>query len=226
MFSLMFAQLSYLCGIGLSDYPAACIAAAIAIHYGWLCVFMWMFLCTLHMWRVFRSVHSPSNNSENTLNGYRYMVCGYTIPALLVAASTVVEFCNCTPFQIGYGSDAICFITSKYALIITFVGPIGVVILVNAVFFAMIVAHIRSTSIVHASSSSNRCNAAIYARLSCLVGLMWVFGILATITDIDALWFVFIITNGLNGVSIFVSYICKTNVVRLWRDLLCGGEIQ
>jgi G protein-coupled receptor Mth (Methuselah protein) len=226
MCSLMFAQLWYLCSVGLSDYPVVCVSAAIVTHYAWLCVFMWMFLCTFHMWRIFRSVHSPAPESENTITGYRYMACGYSIPALLVATSTVFEFCNCVPFQIGYGSGAICFITSRYALVVTFVGPLGVVLLVNAALFVMIVVHIRSSSSAHASSNSNRCNAAIYARMSSLMGLTWMFGILAAITNIDALWYVFIITNGLNGVTIFISYICKRNVVRLWQGLLCGGETR
>jgi hypothetical protein len=218
MCSLLLAQLTFLGGIGLTDYLLACTAAAIAIHYGWLCVFSWMLLCTFLMLRVFRSKLPSPAQSNNVPFLLLALLCGYGAPALVVTTMAILQFCNCVPFKISYGSNRVCFICSQYVIIATFAAPVGAMLVVNYIMFVMIMIQMKSSSITSANTvtRSRRSNVAIYGRMSCLLGLTWVFDILGTVTDIQALWFAFIIATSLNGVFIFISYICNIRVLQLW----------
>ena len=57
----------------------------------------------------------------------------------------------------------------------------------------------------------------LYAKLSFVMGLSWVFGFLAALFDWPALWYVFIIFNSLQGAFICLSFVCTAKVFRLMR---------
>ena len=53
-------------------------------------------------------------------------------------------------------------------------------------------------------------------QIASLMGFTWIFGYIAAFTDVEALWYIYIILNSLQGVFIFVSFICNRRVGLLW----------
>ncbi|XP_030831929.1 adhesion G-protein coupled receptor G2-like [Strongylocentrotus purpuratus] len=73
----------------------------------------------------------------------------------------------------------------------------------------------------------------IYVKMSTLLGFTWIFGFVAAFADVTALWYIFIILNSLQGVYIFIAFICNKRVFKLWRDsfscsscVTCGNVPQ
>lgn len=70
-------------------------------------------------------------------------------------------------------------------------------------------------------------------QMSTVLGFTWIFGFVAAFADVTALWYIFIILNSLQGVYIFIAFICKKRVLKLWRDscscsscVTCGNVPQ
>eukprot|EP00057_Strongylocentrotus_purpuratus_P027644 XP_011682118.1 PREDICTED: uncharacterized protein LOC105446693 [Strongylocentrotus purpuratus] len=73
----------------------------------------------------------------------------------------------------------------------------------------------------------------INVKMSTLLGFTWIFGFVAAFADVTALWYIFIILNSLQGVYIFIAFICNKRVFKLWRDsfscsscVTCGNVPQ
>ena len=54
--SLLLAQAPLALPTRSLAHPATCLAAALALHYCWLCVFGWMTVASCHMYRSFRNL--------------------------------------------------------------------------------------------------------------------------------------------------------------------------
>ena len=62
----------------------------------------------------------------------------------------------------------------------------------------------------------------LYIKLSILLGLTWVFGLVASIMDMPSLWYPFIILNSLQGTFIFVFFDLKWRVYYTAYEKLTG----
>ena len=62
----------------------------------------------------------------------------------------------------------------------------------------------------------------LYIKLSTLLGLTWVFGLVASIMDMPSLWYPFIILNSLQGTFIFVFFDLKWRVYYTAYEKLTG----
>ena len=59
------------------------------------------------------------------------------------------------------------------------------------------------------------------------MGFTWIFGYIAAFTDVEALWYIYIILNSLQGVFIFFSFIFNRRVGILWsKKLKLSGLIE
>ncbi|KAK0068874.1 adhesion G protein-coupled receptor E2 [Biomphalaria pfeifferi] len=56
----------------------------------------------------------------------------------------------------------------------------------------------------------------LYVKLSSVTGVYWIVTIVAELINRDVLWFISNLLNGLQGVAIFVSYMCNKRVYRLY----------
>ena len=55
------------------------------------------------------------------------------------------------------------------------------------------------------AASTDRNMAIIFAKICGLMGITWLFALVPYITGIEEFWYVFVITNGLQGLYIFLS---------------------
>ena len=52
------------------------------------------------------------------------------------------------------------------------------------------------------------------------MGFTWLFGCLGNFINHQAIWYLFVILNSLQGVFIFVSFGCNLRIRGLWREKL------
>ena len=59
------------------------------------------------------------------------------------------------------------------------------------------------------------------------MGFTWIFGYIAAFTDVEALWYIYIILNSLQGVFIFIAFIFNRRVGLLWsKKLQLSGLVE
>ncbi|BFZ01119.1 hypothetical protein BsWGS_04158 [Bradybaena similaris] len=221
--SLLLAQVSLL---GTSHVPETgflCTFLAICTHFLWLSMFCWCFTCCFHMFCVFtaktRSLPS-TGNSEMTYIIKRIVACS-AIPGLTVTGVITTNYAISEGQFMGYGNTS-CFLDSQITLIITLVAPLCLILLFNFIFFSITVIKIYNVRKLQTSEfrKDDRNNLYVYVKLSSMTGIFWILSVISEATDNNPLRFIAIGLNGLQGVFIFLSYICNRRVLRLYQKLL------
>ncbi|XP_038051791.1 uncharacterized protein LOC119724692 [Patiria miniata] len=220
--ALFLAQLFFqLIGVG-AQHPAACTAVAVLTHYLFLVSVMWTGVLAFNLNRTF-AVQSRIQHSKH----YALLVpvlFAWGVPLLIILPCLILHLCDCTAIPLWYG-DSVCWIGNGYVAIAVFGVPIGIVIFTNTILFAFTVRGIwrtkRATEAVRGDKSKAQQakeELAIYIKISSLMGFTWISGFAAAISDVVALWYVFIVLNSCQGLLIFLSFVCNRKVWQLWCD--------
>ena len=187
-------------------------------HVAWLGAFSWMCFIAL---TTTSAVRSTIPTSKQTISRWKYFIIS-TWPVPIVTACVVSDHYNVASFT--YWSSSTCWIDERYALILTFGVPIGIIIIINAVCFILVAyalhRHRRTTQMCGETLSDvNVCK--ILSKLMSLMGLTWIFGFLANIKQLSFMNYAFVVTNSLQGVFIFFSFVCTKKIA-----LLLKGKIE
>ncbi|XP_059168687.1 adhesion G protein-coupled receptor E3-like [Physella acuta] len=102
---------------------------------------------------------------------------------------------------------------------VSMVAPLMLVVVCNLVFFTITVVKIHSVALLQSNDRrEDRKNLFVYAKLSSMTGAFWVLGVIDGAVDVSALRYVSIVLNGLQGVFIFISYVCSRKVYKLYSS--------
>ena len=217
-FSLFFAQLMLLIS-GFMQRGLWCNITGICLHYFWLSAFLAMNVCSFHMYRLFSGfmgVQRDNNNKQIV----QYHLYSYGVSFLIVSVNILISVI--TSDTIGYGK-ASCFIDNIISRICSFILPIGLVCIFNIVFFLITLLKIRATPKVE-SSKENRHHVSIYLRLFTLTGITWLLVMVESNFSSSVLTICITILNGLQGLFIFVSYVCNKRVIAQLRYRLMNSN--
>ena len=211
--SLLIAQILQQFTIDLIEYKIACTVFGVLIHFSWAATLCWMSVSSFNLFRCF----SPSNiKSDLHQSIVPYAAFVVVMSALLVVANLAVNLVQ--DGNLGYG-DRICYISSNFGLLLTFVTPVGLIVLSNLCFLSVTIWRISHLPKLKGSKSADRSNVLIYIKMSTLTGACWVFGFLGILTKIDIFEILFILTNASQGLFLMVSFVCNRRVLGLFRNL-------
>lgn len=209
-FSLFFAQLFYLTG-GVFEVTLQwlCEMFGLLLHFFLLASIFWMGVCTFHMMRTFVFISQLS-----TAQNARSKFIKYTV--FVIVSSTVFVVCNIVvsvtaDSSIGYGGQS-CYITRNYMVLYTVAIPLGLVIISNLVMFFYVVIKVYKLPEVKKNTKHERSNIVIFAKLSTLTGLTWIFAYIYQWTHVKAFTYLFIITNATQGLFIMFSFVINRRV--------------
>ena len=215
MCTLLAAQASFMSGAPVEANTTPCMIIGMVTHWAWLSAFAWMSICSFHTWFVFSKygVGKLKFESDKKKMFIRYTCLGYGIPTVLIIICFASNFlCKSCNFQYG---EITCFISNPTMVAIGFASPILVSIFVNSVLFTATIWNIQRVQTLNTNESTlNRSNVAIYVKLSSLMGLTWIIGFIAEFIRLSWFWYIFTIVNGLQGVFLFVSYVCNDRTVK------------
>ncbi|XP_071102255.1 uncharacterized protein [Haliotis cracherodii] len=204
-----------------------CQALAIAMHFSWLCSFMWMTVMSITLARTFTNKGVNALN-QNTTKAHGFLsLCAKGIPLCIVTTSALLDFMEVPNIYIGYGAHGICWIANPRASLLVFGVPLALMLLVNIIAFTMTLCNIEKSLKLSeniTSSKKDKAKVIIYGKLFVIMGVSWCFSFGAAFADVSILWYIFIILNGLQGFYIFVSFICTDRVTRLLREKLTGSR--
>ena len=218
--SLLLAQLLFLTGVGATDIEAICLLISALLHYSFMAAFFWINVMSFDIWRTFsqETVTSPDNAKKFLF----YSLYGWLSPLFILIISAIV---NWLPnVQNGYRpayAEGLCWITQRMALLIFFGIPLALLLCSNIAFYILTIRHLvlitRTTKIIQ-QNAENKHRFGLYVKLSVIMGLTWIFGFMATLSEVELLWYVFVILNSLQGAFICVSFVITKKVGRLLME--------
>ncbi|KXJ17677.1 Adhesion G-protein coupled receptor D1 [Exaiptasia diaphana] len=123
---------------------------------------------------------------------YYYML-GWGVPLIIVIISAASRMS-------GYGTETACWISIKHGLIWAFVGPVLIIMSINFVVMVMVIkVIIASVSAIQTPGNTSQVKAGLKGMvvLLPLLGLTWVFGLMAVNEKTVVFQYIFAIFNSL-----------------------------
>ena len=220
--ALLLAQLSYLVssfGV-LLDKPGWCHMLAATQHYFWLTSFAWMACISFDIFLCLRRVE-PLNSISHRTRYYKIVSGCWFVPMLLPVATVCLQMLGIT--YIGYGGKSACWLLNASSVLYLFVVPVLSIVLFNSVTFLACVYTIREISMNASYAGRNvdgKERLVLSLKISSLMGISWLFGILPNVVDRPELWYIFVVCNAFQGVHIFLAF----GLSRRARQLICGNK--
>ncbi|XP_015773522.1 PREDICTED: adhesion G-protein coupled receptor D1-like isoform X10 [Acropora digitifera] len=206
--ALAAAQIAFLSGINALEPKGLCVFVAALIHYFFLVGFAWMFFEGVYLYLMVVKVF----NTEIRLRAFYSVAWG--CPAGIVVLSLVLAACQEGGLH-SYIDGALCWVSFSNNLIWTFVAPVLLVCLTNAVLLSLVIREILKMQSDRPSNIENLRQAAkACVVLSPLLGITWAFGILSVTNAGLIFQYIFTILNSLQGFFIFLLYILRSAEVR------------
>ncbi|XP_045406938.1 adhesion G protein-coupled receptor E4-like [Lemur catta] len=213
---LFLAHLLFLTGINRTEPEVLCSVVAGLLHYLYLAAFTWMFLEGLYLFLTVRNLKVANYTSSGQFKKRFMYPIGYGIPAVIVAVSAIVGHKN-------YGTYTHCWLKLEKGFIWSFMGPVGVIILINLVFYFQILWILRSklSSLNKEVSTIQDTRVMTFKAIAQLfvLGCSWGLGFFMvkevgeTVGSVIA--YLFTIINVLQGVLLFVVHCLLNRQVRM-----------
>ena len=154
------------------------------------------------------------------------MLLGWGIPLLITTITIIINFTTDGPVRYGEdvdGSLGLCWINDSLSAIIAFVIPISLATIFNIIAFVVIVlllcmaSRSKSKDIDHQKSIQIRVIFAVFVVL----GLTWIFGFIALLTNQSWAWYPFIIFNSTQALIISSVFLFTKKVANRYISLFC-----
>lgn len=194
-------------------------------HFSWLATFFWLQICSFHMYRVF------SAKSRSTLHGSQtkkimtqYGIYAFGSAAIIVGANIITTLIVSSGKYSGYDKIST-LLTYKIAFIVTVIVPLIFVCMTNILFYILTVYNIHSTPDVE-NKTGNRMHFSVYIKLFSITGLSWLLQIIDMFLEMSLFAYIVAVLNGLQGLFIFVSYVCNRRVLKMYAGLCCKANRQ
>jgi hypothetical protein len=189
-------------------------------HFSWLSTFIWLQVCSFHVFRVFSANgQSDFTGRQSKKTVVQYSVYAFGGPAVIVATNIVVSMIVTNGENSGYDNTA-ALMTHSIAFIATLIAPLVLVCLTNIVFYSITAYRIYATPKIEKTTGS-RVHFSVYVKLFTLTGLSWVLQIIDSFLEFTIFSYFVAILNGLQGLFLFISYVCNGRVWRMYQKSCC-----
>ncbi|XP_062601623.1 adhesion G protein-coupled receptor L1-like [Saccostrea cucullata] len=204
--SLVVSYIVFISAVEETSNESLCIAITAIIHYLFLVTFFCMMgigiyyfmsiTVTYHALRV-------ANNFKSISRVRWFLLGGWGIP-LLIAGVTLGAF-----WGKGYHLKNYCWLSMESGSLYLFIVPVCLIAVLNIIIIVSLIRVLLATSTM-VNSSLYRKAASGLRSLGTLVpvlGVTWIFGILAVNDRAEIFQYIFIIANSLQGLFIFISHV-------------------
>ncbi|PSN44235.1 hypothetical protein C0J52_04822 [Blattella germanica] len=199
--------LLYVCYITRQIIGIPCVVHAVIMHYCLLSTFAWTLATAFDVWTAIRKsvIKLQFHPGDRKKRFLVYSFLAWILPAFIVAVALVLHLVEVqSDYQPGFEDD--CWFNNDNALLVFVVAPLSVVMLFNIVFFSWTAWLIYSSRLENRSSIYTEFM--LFVRLSLIMGLTWIVGLLGNFIDHVALWYLFVLLNSLQGFFIFMAFSC------------------
>jgi len=205
--ALFFAQVVFLSGINATSNRPACVLVAVLLHYFYLASFGWMMLEGVFLYIMIVEVFSTVN-----LRCMYLFAWGY--PIIPVIISLVVASQKDGILQ-DYTNQNFCWLSFSKHLSWSFIVPVLLITVINVVILMAVLREIRNLQEPNPSTLKTvKKGLKACIILSPLLGLTWVFGLLAVMDAGLVFQYIFTILNSAQGMLIFLLHVVRNSDVR------------
>ena len=214
---LLVAQSMLLIGPVAEGNVVCCKMASLVMHYSFMTSFTWMNVIAYDIYYSFTR-HFQNSAYRSGKWFLKYSLFAWLFPFILVTTAFITDEISSWDYSPKY-SDPTCWINNQNGLWLFFLSPLAVIMLSNMFFFAMSFVNIcisyrAKTEEIPKKKPSQLL---IYIKLSVVMGLTWVFGVLGNVVRNDIFWTLFVISNGLQGLFIFLGFALKP-LIKMVQD--------
>lgn len=214
--SLLIGHIFLLLGPHFMSTFWMCYINGVATHFGYLSAFSWMSVMAFDIHGTFSVTQSHNTRKQKAF--VRYSLYAWLSSLTAVVFSVVIDnslYSN-SDIRPKYG-DPICWFNNRKGLLVFFVVPATILLIANISLFAVTAFHIRKVSrqTKMVNNFSDKVRYYLYLKLAVVLGLTWILGLIAGITQMDAFWYPFIVLNGLQGALIFLSFTIKRSILHM-----------
>ena len=204
--NLTLAQIVFQFGVGAKVPRPLCVTIGVIIHYLWISHALAMSAFVFGV--VIKIRRGISNSSLSYAKVIYHILYIYGTPLIFIILNITVSRLGSADTNIGYGEDVnrLCYISSSRNRILFFSVPIFVIVFLNIaayVFFVWLMVKARANSEL---LRIQRYYIRAYARLSCVTGVTWLFGLTSEFIPYAVFEYIFIISNCGQGVVIFFAF--------------------
>ncbi len=206
----------------------ACQLIGILVHYFLLSTFGCFTVCTIHMFKVFgRSKLIATVEASHTKYLLQiYLVCIYGYSALLVAGNVIVTYVTSEGMSYGYGRDGKCFISHSESFVATVMTPMMITFCINIILYSVTIYNLKkktsSNAAITGGSRVNKQQLSIFIKLFVTTGCSWMILIINVFVDKMLIYVIIAGLNSLQGLYVFIAYMCNKRVYRMYTNKFCG----
>ena len=207
--SLFIAQTTFMFQDIFISYQILCLCIAIFHHYAWLSYFFLMNAIAFEVALKFRSFNSLIKGRCNLVHKEKLaclLVYGWVTPLFLVITGVVLDNVESSQFSPQYGKGSACWMNNPMGVLAFFVIPFSCIVCLNTCLLVFAIIRIKRISTHGAVLSQEQSYFHTNVKLSVLMGVSWMIGLVASYTEIDAIWYVFIVLNTLQGAVLFFTF--------------------
>ncbi|KAM9810992.1 adhesion G-protein coupled receptor D1 [Neosynchiropus ocellatus] len=205
-FAILVAEILLLISASFDPGTLPCKVMAVLLHFFFLSAFAWMLVEGLHLYSMVVKVFG----SEDSKHFYYYGI-GWGSPLVICVVSV-------TSALDSYGKFDNCWLSVKNGAIWAFVAPALFVIVVNIgilISVTRIISRISGENYkVHGDANAVKLTAKAVAVLLPILGISWIFGVLAVNHHSLPFLYIFAIFNSLQGFFVFLFHCLLNSEVR------------
>ncbi|XP_063598702.1 protocadherin-like wing polarity protein stan [Penaeus indicus] len=195
------------------EFP--CKMVAIGLHYFWLCVFTWLLIEGVHLYRMLTEMRDVNHGQMRF-----YYSCGYGLPAIIVGLSVGVRADQ-------YGNYFFCWLSIYENVVWALVGPICTIVIIILLVFVLAI-RASLTLKGHIEGFGNlRTLLWLGILFLPLLGATWVLAVLSVSEDLEILHYFFSVFSLLTALFVLVGYCLLNSRVRdslYFMFLACTGR--
>lgn len=196
-----------------------CVLIGLVAHYFLLTSICCLFVCAWHIYKIFGtgSVATSVETRSKTSLKWKYGLLSYGHALAIVLVYIIVSVIVTSGDSIGYGG-VVCFITFKEGVIIALLVPLIIFSISDVVLFVVTVYHLRKRPRLKCNSSTNKKDIWIFLKLFVTTGCSWTLFLVNILIDDHIITLIISSLNSLQGLFIFVAYICNRRTYNLCKE--------
>ena len=204
-----------------------CFILAASMYYFFLSSFCWVNIMAFDVWRTLglATTELRVSSGKQYCKFMIYAVYGWFFPAAALAAVLLLDIIRPEFLPAQYYpalGEYWCWFGHRKALLVFFAAPLMAIMVLNIILFvlsARIIANTMESTAKMTSCAPYQSQFKLYMRLALLMGLTWISGIVAGYLQVEAIWYVFVLLNTLQGLFIFLAFTCTRKV---WHSVRCN----
>ncbi|XP_078332607.1 uncharacterized protein LOC111129591 isoform X3 [Crassostrea virginica] len=204
--ALILSYVVFISAVEKADIEILCTAVTVIIHYLFLVTFFNMLGMGVYYFMSITVTYYAmyvANNFKSKSRIHWFLTGAWGIP-LVISTATLGAF-----WQKGYHLKNYCWLSIESGSLYLFIVPVCCVAIMNIVIIVSLIRVLCASSVMMKSTLQKKAASGLRSlgTLLPVLGVTWIFGILAINEDAEIFQYLFIIANSLQGVFIFISHV-------------------